>query len=675
MKGLTLSRAGEGAMLFLLALSILWKGGKTLEMTWLLAIVASVVTILTLSRRALRVRKQEDESGDPHLPVWGTALFFACWTVLSYLLSETKNYGLDEVLREVSLVLLFLWTVRLLANKKDSAFVRHFLSVVTVASAIACILGLAVYMLEPVDRFVGSFFDYRFDTDFWPNAWGEYLLLAWPAVTLQAIVQHSIKSRRLTYALLGLMFGCLFLSYSRGSILALILQLCAAAGILALVALRDMRYAKKASTFLRSATVRALAIAGIAIVTFFAANALRSVSFEVQSVAEKATFTASEGRSSINERAQFWDQAWNASFRRPLFGYGPYSFRFVQTKDAQGVLATSDHPHNVFLKLAMERGWPAAVAFCLLILAVGAYSLYKMFFLRRTDWPWEHDARDLLFGIAVLGVLAHNMIDYNLQFVAIALPFWLLLAMLYAPAVAGRTNRTSLFWEWKLSRVCIKIEFLLAVALLVVTCVEGYYLGTSSFARHAEAAGDADGALQWYARSDGELFSRDMLLSEAVILMDKDRTPEAGDALRRYQELNPHDARVWKLKGILALKQGDPSLAFQNIRKAYELGKMTDLGITTLYLQSARAAGKKSEIEKERTDIDTLFSHYANAIGQNTHFIALSRNVEELQTVARLLGQFFPKDAQRYAAIAREASNHAAEERSRLSARTPGILW
>jgi len=208
-----------------------------------------------------------------------------------------------------------------------------------------------------------------------------------------------------------------------------------------------------------------------------------------------------------------------------------------------------------------------------------------------------------------------------------------------------------------------------------VAGVEGYYLFTSSHARHAEADGNVAEALMWYDRSEGEQFGRDMLLSKSVLLMDSGKTEEAGDALDEYAALNPHDARVWKLKGILALKTRDPGSAFENVAKAFQLGKMTDLGITTLYLQTALSAGKQDAIQAQKTDIDTLFSLYANAIGQNTHFIALSRNVEELQTVASLLGQLFPDDARQYLTIAREAMDHAETERARLTSRKPGILW
>lgn len=675
MKGLTLSRVGEGAILFLVAFSILWKGGKTLEMTWLLALLAGFLSVTTLARRVFRVRSAEDESGDPHPAVWGLILLYAVWTVLSYLFSETKNYGLDEVLRDVSVVVLFLWIVRILASKTDSSFFSNFLKVITGVSIVACLIGLFVYTMQPVDRFVGSFFDYRFDTDFWPNAWGEYLLLSWPMVLLFAVKTGGKKYCCLFSAVLGLMLGSLFLSYSRGSVLALAVQIFLVTVLLFTLALRDVRYQKKILTNIRMAVLQCAIVFGVAIAVFFAANEVRSLSFPVQSVTEKVTFTASEGRSSIDERAQFWDQAYKAASERPLFGYGPYSFRFVQTKDAQGVLATSDHPHNIFLKLAMERGWPASIFFLLIFCSISLYSLHKLFFKRRADFSRENDARDLLLGTAVLGVLAHNLIDYNLQFVAIKLPMWIMLAVMYAPAAAGRTNKTSSFWGWKAARIGIKVEFLLAVSLLIVSSIEGYYLVTSSFARHAEAAGRTEEALEWYGRSEGELFGRDMLLSKAVLLMDADRTQESGEVLNEYAMLNPHDARVWKLKGILALKTGDPALAFESIAKAFELGKMTDLGITTLYLQSARAAGKLDVIRAQKTDIDTLFSLYANAIGQNTHFIALSRNVEELQTVARLLGQIIPEGAREYTTIARQAADHAEAERARLTSRTPGILW
>lgn len=676
MKGMTLSRVGEGALLLLVALGILWKGGKTLEMTWLLAGLAAVLAILSLFPRIFRTSQADDaRKGDLHFALWIPLLSFVLWSVASYALSETRNYGLDEILRDASCVLLFLWLTRWLSSGKGDSFVPSLLRLVTVVSAVASLVGCAVYALEPVDRFVGTFFDIRFDTDFWPNAWGEYLLLAWPLVMLQAIY-HRKKKTSWMYSLVGgLMAGGLLLSYSRGSILSFGVQAVVLTALSCFLLWRDIRYRQGFGAEVKLLVTHAGAAALLAVALFFGVNAARSVHFPVQSVAEKVTFTAEEGRSSIDERAQFWGQALKAASEKPLFGYGPYSFRFVQTKDAQGVLATSDHPHNVFLKLAMERGWPAAILFLLVLAGVAYSSLRKVLYERRSDWSFEKDCQALLLGTAVVGVMVHNLIDYNLQFVGIALPFWIVLACLYAPAALSQETAAPSFRRWKCGRILLHAEFLIAIALLAVTVTEGAYLITSSFARHADAAGQTEEALLWYGRSERELFGRDLFLAKAVILMDAGRHAEAADALGAYVRENAHDARVWKLMGILALKEEDPVLAFANIQKAYDLGKMTDLGITTLYLESAVAGDQVETIVTQKKDVDALFMAYADAIGENAHFIALSRNVEELQTVARLLGRVFPADAERYRSIAAKAADHAATERARLSSRTPGILW
>jgi hypothetical protein len=167
--------------------------------------------------------------------------------------------------------------------------------------------------------------------------------------------------------------------------------------------------------------------------TFFTVNTLRSQFYPVQSVTEKITFTADEGGSSVSERRDFWNQAWLLSRERPLFGWGPYSFRFVQPRLQTEVLATSDHPHNVFLKLAMERGLPAAILFAIVIICIVFHAVKSVQFSLPAVALAEAGSlsiQTVSVLIAVLGVLAHNLIDFNLQFVGIALPFWLLLSML-----------------------------------------------------------------------------------------------------------------------------------------------------------------------------------------------------------------------------------------------------
>src|SRR5205085_2079694 len=95
---------------------------------------------------------------------------------------------------------------------------------VSISAIIAAVVGVSVYIFQPVDRFVGTFFDFRFQTDYWPNAWAEFLLLAWPLLLLW-LQPWRKKLRPLRLVLFGFVFGTLFLSYSRGAFLTFIGQL------------------------------------------------------------------------------------------------------------------------------------------------------------------------------------------------------------------------------------------------------------------------------------------------------------------------------------------------------------------------------------------------------------------------------------------------------------------
>ena len=104
-------RAGEWALLILLGLSVLWKGGKGLEATWLFAGVISLIILgswLKSSGFPGSSRIHDDKTdASPHrgelpLPLWAGVHVFALWTVLSFIFSETRNYGFGELLRSAT---------------------------------------------------------------------------------------------------------------------------------------------------------------------------------------------------------------------------------------------------------------------------------------------------------------------------------------------------------------------------------------------------------------------------------------------------------------------------------------------------------------------------------------------------------------------------------------------
>lgn len=637
------------ALFLLLFFSILWRGGKSLDATWILAMVTSIVALAD----ALFVWESE-KTRAPIFP-WILALLFLGWTILSFLNTTTANYGLDEVMQTASLFFVFQFALSVperILHSLQSRFAR----ILAATAVFACAIGIIVYILQPVSRFTGTFFDYRFHTDYWPNAWAEFLLLSWPLALWSAFGRKEAVGNVFgKVSVVGLLLACLFLSYSRGSIIVFVIQLF----LLAFLFVRRL----SDHVFVKKLIVGSLSALLVSFALFSAVNHLRSEFHPIESVLEKATFTSAEGTSSVSERRQFWNQAVVFALQKPMFGFGPYSFRFLQPHLQTDVLATSDHPHNVFLKFAMERGVPAALLFGALVL----WCLMSCWTdVRRRRRAGSDDVLSALLIVSIAGVLLHNLIDYNLQFVGIALPFWFILGLI-VPRVSGE----------KVSMCCRErsASVLLACSLLVITLIEGRFLVFSSLARRAQAVGDDASALVWYAKTDASIFQRDAWLSRARIHLASDRPAGAQLAIANAMRENAYDYRVWKLQGDIHLKSGNRGGALTAFGRAYAYGKYNDLGIARVFFELFLEQRGTVALDLRRHEFELLLNDFGLAILQNIHFIDLSDNVEELSMFAEIFARQYPTDASIYRALSRETKEHAEQERSRLSSRPRGLLW
>ncbi len=637
------------ALSALLVFVILWKGGKTLEATWLLTGVSAAAVFC-----ALHMHPKEESKGVFFLPVLLLVLF-AAWSLCSFVYSATRNYGFDEMLRDGACIALFLGLLPLTTASVHMEHLRKWVvSSIAIATLCASAIGVGVYVLQPVDRFVGTFLDFRFHTDYWPNAWAEYLLLAWPLLVVW-LQPWRVRLRPVRFALLGFVLGTLLLSYSRGAMLAFCGQIVVAAVLVAW----QLRAHLHIASVLRvlGAAVTTMAIACL---VFFAANGLRSQFFAVQSVTEKVTFTAAEGTSSIDERASFWSQAKTMALQRPLLGWGPYSFRFVQPRMQQGILATADHPHNLFLKLAAERGISAAVVFGLFLLVV---LLEAAVALMRT----RNLVTEALVFTAILGVLAHNQIDYNLQFVGIILPFWVLL-LLITPLPPIRRLRLR-------SGLVQGIAFTLAMLCFFAAVRETPVLQMSSRGRSLQSAGQLPQALEAYAAAKGQWYPRDLLLSTLEVQLSLHRQPEALAALKAYRLQNLVDPRVPVISGYLALSQRNPEEALSAFSLAFVQAGKNDASAIRGLLLTLQALRRPALTRQWEPQVIGLMEQYASAIAHNTHFIALSRNVEEMQQSIALARLVYPAYIPELTAMEKTINDASERERGRLQARPGGLLW
>lgn len=627
-----------GVLLPLLAFAVLWKGGKSLETTWLLTAAAWVMTVQMW-------RKGREQPGPIPAAVWATLMGFVAWTVLAMIASSTPNYGLDEVLRTGSFALIFAVCVRRAMHSDETA--QRFAVTLTLAAGVAALIGILVYVNQPVNRFVGTFFDHRFHTDYWPNAWAQCVLLSWPVAVWWAMRGDSMRSRRTGMLLAGVLLGGLLLSYSRGAMIAFGGQ--ALLGALMLVP-------RKPPVKFAVQWVAALACAAVAI--FLVVNAVRARTYPVESVTAKVTFTADEGGSSVSERRAFWNDAVMMASERPLFGWGPYSFRFVQPQYQDGVLATSDHPHNVLLKYAAERGWPAVLLFLGFLLAVAVAVVPRLF---------RADPLPMAFVLGVAGVFAHNMIDFNLQFVGIALPWWMMLGLLTGIVLRNQKSKNL---NTKFVRIT---EVLLSTLVVCIAVVETPPMILSSLGRHSEAAGNLPAALQWYDAAGSQILSRDMALARTQILIKLNRLEEAKTAIDDFQKMNAEDPRAWSLKSDVAqaLEDDADALAAQN--EAWRRNKWNDIGVTARLIRLRQHAGE--DMTPDGDAYLRLLRSFADAIDHNLHFIALGPNPEAFQEASAALADVVPAAEPELQVLAARVMRRAEEEREKLSARPPGRLW
>ncbi len=631
----------DAALFTLLVFSVLWRGGKALDLVFALALVSLCIGIASLFVRS------KDSDAQPSALSWIFACSFLLLTILSFIVSSTQNYGFDEVLQSTSLFLVFRYALTV-APSRWHGFASRFARVISFATLLACAVGLIVYIAQPVNRFVGTFFDHRFHTDYWPNAWGEYLLLAWPLLFWFLYRRGvSVKKVMLSHLVMGLVLGCLFLSYSRGSLLAGVSQMLTLAFF--------FWYFHRSQIHYGSIARSAASIALVACIVFFSVNRVRSNLHPVQSVVEKVTFSASEGVSSISERRQFWSQALTLASEKPLLGYGPYSFRFVQPSLQSDILSTSDHPHNVFLKFAMERGVFTSILFAALVV----WSLLSGLRLAR------HDELSLFLSISLLGVLVHSLIDYNLQFVGIALPFWIILGLLAPRSV----SRASPLFILRIERISV---LLLSSVLLFVAVYEAWFLVLAHDARKAERSSRYVEALHFYDQTDPSLFPRDGWLARAGMQLHLKETDAAMQSIQRGMSLNIFDARLWRLQGDALHEKGDLAAALRSYEEAYRLARYNDLSILRSLIEVQQGT---AELRKKRHEYELLLNDYALAIQMNTHFIDLSPAPEELVNISHLLSIAFPSEREQYQDLGRRSMDHALEERSKLSGRASGLIW
>lgn len=525
----------------------------------------------------IKYRKKREKAYLEQFLLWLFGIFF----VLSFILSQTRNTGFSEVLAFVSVITFY----SIFAFRKIP-WISKFLKVVSIGTILAVMVGFYFYFMKAETRMTGPFFNILYHANVWPNAFALFLIMAWPVFLLKEFPRKNFWA----YFCLSVILTALLLTFSRGALIVLVGQ----------IALLGLYFFKR----IRIKTILvALTVAVFGLGLFWTANYLRAQKFETINVEEKITFDNEESLTSVNERKDFWQGAIALIKEKPLFGWGPFSFRQAYNPIQKTFLGNSDHPHNIFLKIAAENGLLAVGAFIafLLITFLKVASRFKTLDERKKDSVY------ILF-VAVAGAFAHNLIDYNFNFFANLLLLFIFMAFI----------RSLVVTEEKPSKFGL-VNLLIACVIAIFSIYEGalltlYYTVDTHYL-------------------DYSFFPRNHYLNQADEALANDDYEKSLTALEKQIALNSLDSQAWYLKGVIDCEQKRLLLCRENMKKALMLNPMNDF----IYYRDYLRILDGDEAQALATVSFGLVNNYFHYVENNVHFTAYTQNVETAAELIDLL--------------------------------------
>lgn len=535
---------------------------------------------------------------------------FLVFVGLSQIFSQTKNIGFNELMAFYSC-----FSVYLIFAYRENKWLGKFLKIIVIGAVLASILGFAIYILkEAPPRMIGSFFNIFYDSNLWPNAFALALVTVWPLFILFLFNTEKANKKTGVFWLIGLslVLSALFLTYSRGALLTAIFQ----AVILLIYFIKRINFA----------AVKKIAFIGLlSAFLVVSLNLIRDLRFNnnVISFSDKLAFQNQENLTSVKERYDFWKGAFKLSLDSPLFGYGPYSFRYIyEAKEQKDLLAIADHPHNVFLKIAVENGFVACAAFIgfLLTILVVLIKNFKKFKNRA--------GKDLSFILAasIAGNFAHNMIDYNLNFLANLLLLFLLLSFLRSILVQN-------FYSKNLKTLSLSgiLPFSLALFIFIFSIYEGGILVAT------KVYNEDLRSLSLYPR---EYYTKKV----DYYLVNKD-FPNAEKYAKKELSLNSYDSKAWEQLGKAYDEQSKKSelandyprandylkKAVESFKKAIEVNPYNTFAYYKDYYETLKKLNdkeSKEEFKKLEENLKKLLEDYVLLAKNNVHFTSYTLDAD-----------------------------------------------
>jgi O-antigen ligase len=419
---------------------------------------------------------------------WAVGLFslYVLLFLISLLASRVPGYGLSEFFTVFGLRILSMLIVAGALTKEDLPILKWGGSVVLLLSLL---IGTGAYILFPFDRFTGPFMNFGAFYEVYPNDYASFLLIMLPFLFYYVLKERNAKARRFFIVLAGFSFAAFALTLSRGALLSFTVAL------IIILLLRRL-FAKKVG-FSKNNIKR---VAAVFVMALLFGSGLLLGRAQYQSLAnlkERVDLYSYEGNSAIQTRMEFWRGALMMSKERPLIGLGPTSFKFNFPKYQESFGIAQDQPHNFYIKTLAENGFLTFAAF-VAFLVILTWRVVQKLKARGSVMLWTA-------SFATLAVLGNNLVDDTLNFVAISVPFGLLLG--YLMLIATKASVARRFFKAGFLKGFLLVTTLL---LFLVASHELWFNMHFRFGKAALADGNKEVGIMHLEYSDKMMFRRDL---------------------------------------------------------------------------------------------------------------------------------------------------------------------
>jgi hypothetical protein len=270
------------------------------------------------------------------------------------------------------------------------------------------------------------------------------------------------------------------------------------------------------------------------------------------------------GSLETNNRTVWWGEAWQVFRAHPAGGTGARTFEIARKRVRTNAQNVSE-PHSVPLQLLSDTGLPG---FVLGIAFVGSLMLG----LRSTIGRLEPDERAAAVGLLALPIAfgLHALVDYDLDFLAVAAPTALVSAALLGAGRPAAAARGGILVTFSVVLGAGAAIWVLAAPALATRSVDAAY-------RHGDA-GDFAAAASAGRRAQGlNPLSPEPLFARATIAGLAGDNRAAEKFYEQATRLQPENPATWYELGIFRQIAGDQCGAYFALNAAYTLDPRSSL--------------------------------------------------------------------------------------------------